>query len=192
MNVVTLVKSETARPTLDALAHEINVRLQKADDHRLSACIKLAEAKEACKEAGISFKAWVAEKIEFVGYVEAWKLAKIGGADDPAKALEDFRDRARARKAKHDDQVVLRNTTGTPRKTVSDEPPARPPRGNEAVHQYLKDALIHLAVLPAPHRVLEIVKGTDTALVIEERLQQAAAFLAEFNTLWSEAHADAE
>jgi len=43
-----------------------------------------------------------------------------------------------------------------------------------------------------PPRVMEIVRGTDTTIVIEERLATAAAWLAEFAQLWSEAHADAE
>lgn len=187
MPVVTLVKTEAAKPTLDDLAHEINVRLQKADDHRLSACIKLAEAKAACVEAGISFKAWVAEKIQFVGYAEAARLAKVGSAKDPAVALEDLRQKVR--KAVQSNAAKKSDLAKSP---ASSEPAARPPRGNEAVHQYLKDALIHLAVLPAPHKVLDIVRGTDTTIVIEERLAPAAAWLAEFAQLWSEAHADAE
>lgn len=186
MPVVTLVKTEAAKPTLDDLAHEINVRLQKADDHRLSACIKLAEAKAACTEAGISFKAWVAEKIQFVGYAEAARLAKVGSAKDPAIALEDLRQKVR--KAVQNSAAKKSDLAKSP----AVEPSARPPTGNAAVHQYLKDALIHLSVLPAPHRALEIVRGTDTTIVIEERLAQAASWLAEFAQLWSEAHANAE
>jgi hypothetical protein len=37
-------------------------------------------------------------------------------------------------------------------------PTARLPRGNDAVHQYLKEALIHLAVLPAPLNRLPILE----------------------------------
>lgn len=88
-------------------------------------------------------------------------------------------------------KAIIRRAT---LRTVRDEAPSSspPPRGNAAVHQYLKDALIHLSVLPSPHRALEIVRGTDTTIVIEERLATAAAWLAEFAQLWSEAHADAE
>jgi hypothetical protein len=85
-------------------------------------------------EAGISFKAWVAEKIQFVGYFEATRLARIGGSKDPSKALEDFRAKGKARKATHDGKVALRNATDP-------SPTTRPPTGNAAVHQYLKDAL---------------------------------------------------
>lgn len=88
-------------------------------------------------------------------------------------------------------KAIIRRAT---LRTIREEAPSAspPPRGNAAVHQYLKDALIHLAVLPPPHRALEIVRGTDTTIVIEERLATAAAWLAEFAQLWSEAHADAE
>lgn len=100
-----------------------------------------------CGEAEISARAGVAEKIEFVGYVEATKLAKIGGAKDPAKALEDHRQKkasgARERRSAEKVGYVANSSKS------ATEPPARPPRGNEAVHQYLKDALIHLAALPA-------------------------------------------
>src|SRR3990167_3506494 len=96
VNAISIVRTETAG--LAELAHEINVRLQKADDHRLSASLKLAEAKEACKAAGISFKTWVSREINQISYPEAARLAKVGASADPAKALEDLRQRTKTSK----------------------------------------------------------------------------------------------
>jgi hypothetical protein len=72
---------------------------------------------------------WVAEKIEFVGYIEATRLAKVGEAKDPAAALEDLRAKAKTgMQASRQKRVA--NVSNSPEPAA---PPARPPRGNEAV-----------------------------------------------------------
>lgn len=82
---------------LDPIAKEVNVRLEKADkndaladDHRLAAAIRLDDAKAACKEMGVTFKKWAEDNIAW-SYDTVRKLARIGGADDPAAAIADMR-----------------------------------------------------------------------------------------------------
>lgn len=178
---IAVVPHTPVKPTLDELAHEINVRFQKGEDQRLSASIKLAEAKARCEEEGISFKAWVAEKIKFVSYIEATRLAKIGAADDPAKAIEDMRQKGRQRKADHDTKkVALRNATPAP--------PSEPqPRlsGKDATSRRVRDAILALAGLPPPSTVVGYLRGTDDAILVDERLATAASWLAEFAELWA-------
>lgn len=91
---------------LTPLAKEINTRLMKAkqiegkaDDHRLAAAIRLAEAEKLCKDSGISFKKWVEASVT-QSFETVRQLVRIGGADDPQKALEDLRSgSAKANKA---------------------------------------------------------------------------------------------
>lgn len=105
---------------LQPVAKEINTRMEKAnsieakaqqqaDDHRLAASLRMAEAQDACKKAGITFKRWVAEHLEYktptgemkkLSYGEAIRLSSIGASSDPAQALEDLRAGTRKRVAK--------------------------------------------------------------------------------------------
>ena len=85
---------------LAPIAKEINVRLEKADkleadanDHRIAAGQRLAEAKEICTRAGISFRAWAEENVKevngkVVGFQVIRKLANLGEKEDPAAELE--------------------------------------------------------------------------------------------------------
>lgn len=99
-NVVPIARSVATDPGyLSDLAHEINVCLKKADDYRLTVSLKLAEAKAACKKAKVPFKSWVNRNIE-IGYFEATRLAKIGGSEQPAKALADLRKQGARRESK--------------------------------------------------------------------------------------------
>lgn len=82
---------------LSPIAKEINVRMEKASkaekdaqDHRLSACHRFAEAKELCEANKVNFKKWCEENVE-VSYHTARKLVAIGQSDDPRAALEDLR-----------------------------------------------------------------------------------------------------
>lgn len=161
-------------PTLDDLAHEINVRLQKVDDHRLSATLKLAEAKVACKAAGISFKEWVSAKIKFVGYAEATRLAKIGASPDPAKALEDMRLKVRKAVKNH----------ASKKSDLAKSLPAPPARGKAAICLRVREAILALAGLPEPSAVVSYLAGTTDGLLIGEQLTVAAEWLAEFSELW--------
>lgn len=96
---------------LAPIAKEVNVRLEKASklesdaqDHRLAAALKLAEAKEICKRAGISFKTWAEENVKDgagnqIGFQAVRKLANIGEKDDPEEELNRQRE-AQAERAK--------------------------------------------------------------------------------------------
>ena len=89
--------------TLVSVAKEINVRLEKAnqaegkaDDHRLAAALKLEEARKKCQFAKISFKQWIDNNVT-KSFAEVYKLAKVGAASEPKKALADMRSGAAAR-----------------------------------------------------------------------------------------------
>lgn len=174
---------------LAELAHEINVRLQKADDHRLSASLKLAEAKEACAKEGVSFKSWVAAEIKQIGYIEATKLAKIGAAPDPAKALEDNRNAARAgmKKGRTKGVANVSNSTSPAASTVVSFPPAR---YEEAICIRVREAISALSGLSPPAAIVGYLRGTDHAIIVGERLPAAAEWLAEFTEIWSNENAD--
>ena len=92
-------KPEKAKDTavlrkLAPIAREINVRLDKAskiekqaDDHRVAAAIKLAEAHTMCRENKIVFRAWCEGNVHY-SYDEARKLAQVGNQPDPKAALQ--------------------------------------------------------------------------------------------------------
>lgn len=119
---------------LERCAREINVRLEKAEgmddkatDHRLAAALKLAEAKETCKEAGVGFKKWCEDNVEW-SYETARKLVRIGADSDPEAALEDMRNktaiqmresRERQAKAKTATKAIA-GPTGAPAKVVKE------------------------------------------------------------------------
>ena len=91
---------------LKPIAKEIMTRLDKAgqhdgkaDDHRIAACIRTAEAQDTCKSAGIKFKTFVDDYMSNE-YKYMLKLAKIGHADDPKAALADLRKEDAIRQAK--------------------------------------------------------------------------------------------
>jgi hypothetical protein len=85
---------------LAKLALEINHRLEQAAkmesdafDHRLSACIRLDEARKDCAKQKIPFKAWCEVNVE-QSYETVRALVRVGGAGGKAKvrlALEDLR-----------------------------------------------------------------------------------------------------
>lgn len=108
-------EKRAAEDILEKAAKEINVRLGKAaeiekkahdievkaDDHRLAAALKLADAKEAAKIIGVPFKTWYEKNIDqTLAWESARKLAIVGAAPDPAKALADLREGTKARVAK--------------------------------------------------------------------------------------------
>lgn len=101
-------EQEKVKEGLQPAAKEINYRLTeaqkiigKADDHRLAAALKLAEVRQACIDAGLSFKNWIDESIT-VPYqkTELYSLSTIGMTEDPPAALLEWRqgnaDRVRA------------------------------------------------------------------------------------------------
>ena len=93
----TKAKHTQALRELTPLAKEINVRMgkfvtgvDKANDHRLAAAIEMDKAKVVCEKSKISFKSWCEENID-QSYENARQLAAVGGAKNPALALEDLR-----------------------------------------------------------------------------------------------------
>jgi hypothetical protein len=89
--------------TLAPMAKEINHKFtqaakmdDKADDYRLSAAIRLAEAKAKCEADKLPFKKWFDENITEQSYENARKLVVIGEAKDPAAALADMRGKNKA------------------------------------------------------------------------------------------------
>ena len=82
---------------LQPLAHEINARLEKAeqiigkaDDHRLAAALKLEQARKECAAKKVNFKKWCEANVKHA-YESVRKLVRIGGSEDPPKALSDLR-----------------------------------------------------------------------------------------------------
>lgn len=96
------VKDEAAAK-LPAIAKEITVRLEKADkyqgqadDHRLAAALKAAEAKKQAEVAGVAFAKWAKSNIKEFSFETVRKLATVGAAKDPAKALQEMREKNKA------------------------------------------------------------------------------------------------
>ncbi|MBW8036496.1 MAG: hypothetical protein FVQ79_12945 [Planctomycetes bacterium] len=91
-NVVPLTaKSQATYPEhLKEIGARINGLIKQYDDCRLHLAVELAQAKAVCKKAGVIFKSWVKEELR-LSYPEAARLAKIGAADDPVKAIVDLR-----------------------------------------------------------------------------------------------------
>ena len=178
-NVVELatVPDQPGASSLDDLAREINVRLQKADDHRLSAALRLAEAKELCAEQNITFKAWVSEHIKFIGYPEATKLAKIGGSDDPAKALEDHRTKGRQTSASAPSKkpvAYVGNSEAAPSGAIVID---IQDTSHEAKCRRLAQALDLIRNLPEPERMAQMLSKSDQSILVDERLYDVTSWL---------------
>lgn len=94
---------------LAPIAKEVNARFEsadkmdaKADDHRLSAAIRLAEAKDKCEKAKINFKKWCEENVK-QSYETCRKLVPIGQSSEPAAALADMRNKNKKANKAHRD-----------------------------------------------------------------------------------------
>lgn len=157
-------KAETLK-SLTPIANEIRTRLEKADieegralDHRVSAAIRLAEVKEQCSEAKISFKDWCEERLNTekftFGYEMARKLARIGSAGDEEEvklALEDLRSRNAAsnrkqREAKSDEKKQIgHNSAGAETGGKKSQPKPKMTIAKEAVSELDDKAAEELA-----------------------------------------------
>lgn len=140
--VVAGAKAGPAAPKeLAPIAKEINVRLGKAEklesdahDHRLAAAIKLAEAEEICKRAGVGFKAWAEANVKsgdgnLLTYGAVRKLLYIGRADNPEEELERQREaqaeRAKASREKKAAEVAeLKKAAAAKPEAAEEEPEA--------------------------------------------------------------------
>ena len=83
---------------LDTKAHDIE---GKADDHRLAAALRIAEAEKRCKAEKHNFKQWAEANIKQQSYETVRKLLQVGRADEPALALADMREKNRRRNVEH-------------------------------------------------------------------------------------------
>lgn len=102
LNIVTpttpsVIEEPVPEGQLASLAHEINKRLTLADrldaqssDHRLAAAIRLSEAKALCEQKSMPFRKWAEAHIPHA-FVTIRTLARIGSAEDPKIALEEYR-----------------------------------------------------------------------------------------------------
>ena len=113
---------------LAPIAKEINHKLEqaaktdaKADDYRLSAAIRLAEAKAKCETDKMNFKRWAEENVT-QSFETVRKLAVVGAADDPKLALADLRGKNKAANKKLRDKKKVE--VGS--RDTKEEPAAKP------------------------------------------------------------------
>lgn len=92
-------KLTAAHQKLAPIAKEINVRLDKAtqaldkaDDHRLAAALRLDEAKTMCGKSGVKFNEWRKDNVVEQSERTIRQLVAIGASKEPAKALADLRE----------------------------------------------------------------------------------------------------
>src|SRR5437764_12201760 len=104
-NMETTMDQETAN--LPALAKEINVRFQKADqyqgkadDHRIAAGILLLQAREVVKANGLVWGAWLLENVKR-SRQDVYKVMALAAAPDPQAAREAEKAATRASVQKH-------------------------------------------------------------------------------------------
>ena len=114
---------ETAARDLAPLAKEINHRLEqaatiegKADDHRLTAALRLAEAKSKCEKAKINFKKWCLANIKDQSFETIRKLTAVGQSKNPQLAIEDMRGKNRNANKKHRARTKAAATLSAPEK----------------------------------------------------------------------------
>lgn len=105
-----------ARET-NSVLERVATNEQKADNLRVTAAVKLAEARVMCEENKIPFKKWCEENIT-QGYTEATRLAKIGASDDPKQALADLRAKKRTAMKEH----RAKRAAGEPTKKIAGAP----------------------------------------------------------------------
>ena len=93
---------------LSPLAKEVNVRFEKiaklegdANDHRLAAALRLAEAEKIAVAAGIKFRDWAVENIKEQSWETVRKLVYVGKSEDPKLALTDQRKANAKRNQEH-------------------------------------------------------------------------------------------
>jgi len=77
----TKAGQDQANAQLKDIAEEVKVRLGKSDDYRLSAAIKIAEAKAICDANNIKWKPWAEKNIKTLGWESVRKLVPVGAAE---------------------------------------------------------------------------------------------------------------
>lgn len=79
-----------------------------------------------------------------------------------------------------------------PGKNVVPINPPRQARGREAITARVKDAIVALSGLPRAAEVVGYFDGTDQAIIVGERLSDAAQWLSDFAVLWPKGDNSAE
>jgi len=159
---------------LPGIAKEVNARFEsierteaRNDDARLSTAYRLAEAKELCKTAGLTFKKWCEDNITN-GYNLANKLALIGASEDPPKALADLRSQGAASAVKHREKAKAAKAqiaeSSKPSTTVT---PFR--RAEEAINALDDKTAVTVARNIASKAGLAIVSETDAKELVKLR-----------------------
>lgn len=107
-------QKQATEQKLQPMAKEINHRFEealkldgKADDHRLAAALRIADAKKLCEGNGVNFKKWVEANVVGQTYETVRKLATVGISGDPAKAaiaLSDMRGKNKSANKAHRDK----------------------------------------------------------------------------------------
>lgn len=76
-------------------------------------------------------------------------------------------------------------------RVARDEPaPTKPLRGKAAISARVVDALTTLSGLPPASEVVGYLRGTDAAVIVDERLQSVHLWLEEFASIWGDDNAD--
>jgi len=168
-------KHTAALRKLGPAAKRIKTRLEKAaamdgkaHDHRLAAAIELDAAKKECAKVKLNFQKWCEENIP-QSYETVKKLAQVGGADDPAAALEDMRGKNKKRNKELRDRKkeASRDTSpGSGGGGGGSPPPERStPAGRimEAFDAIPDDQGVNLVRSQAENYGLKVVSASDTA-----------------------------
>jgi hypothetical protein len=175
--------SAAYRAQADALEIEAGAKRRLADEYDAA-----QERNEIAKAGNPNFSA--TEKLP------GWRDAKI-----PSKDLHEARIIRDAEKA---DPGIVRRTVDAaiadgeePSKakvrravleTARPQAAARatPSRGKDATRERVLEAIVILSGLPPAHEVAGYFAGTDTAIIVSERLRPAATWLAEFSDAWKD------
>ena len=169
-------KHTTTLTTLRPIAKEINVRIDKAegmdtkaDDHRLAASLKLAEAKKLCEKDGIKFKKWCEDNLN-QSYDNLRKLAMIGATTNPAKALMDMRAGNKIANKKHRESVKGKAIASAP----AEERVTPFQQASKALEALEDRSAINLMASVAKTRGMAIVSETDLEDLKYIRAQKAS------------------
>jgi hypothetical protein len=176
---------DAANKKMDPLAREVNTRFEKiaklegdANDHRLSAALRLAEAEKIASEAGIKFKEWAAENIKEQGWEAVRKLLYVGRSEDPKAALSDMRGQARKAAKKHrDGKKADKPAIKAPAKPIDVVMALKPEDQTDVIKKVAKD--LGLAVVTKDdEKVISQVRkeGTKPAEAAPAKSKDASPF----------------
>lgn len=179
--------TEQAEKKLAPIANEINVRFEKiakldgqADDHRLTAALRLEEAKKLCAASGIRFRTWVETNVKDQSWETVRKLAIVGGSPNPQLALEDMRRKNANANKQHREKKKIKEATvkvfGPSEALLS----AKPEEAMKAVRAFAADA--GLEVLSKTD-VKELKQKAKSAEIVKEQPLTTDALKAAFSAL---------